>query len=46
MSSPPIVSFKYTKTVAGKTFNNRKAVDELNVDKETVNMTYTCSSSN
>ena len=25
---PPIVSYTYTKTIGGKIFNNRKAVDE------------------
>ena len=28
---PPIVSYTYTKTIAGKIFNNRKVVNELNM---------------
>ena len=28
---PPIVSYTYTRTIAGKIFNNRKVVNELNM---------------
>ena len=28
---PPIVSYTYTTTIAGKIFNNRKVVNELNM---------------
>jgi len=42
---PPIVSYTYTKTIAGKIFNNRKVVDELDMDRRTDDMECSCSSS-
>ena len=35
---PPIVSYTYTRTIAGKIFNNRKVVNELNMDCGTAGM--------
>ena len=43
---PPTVSYTYTRTIAGKIFNNRKVVEELDLDKGTVGMECNCSSSN
>ena len=31
-ATPPIVSFKYTKTIAGKIFNQKEVVEGLDVD--------------
>ena len=42
---PPIVSYTYTKTIAGKIFNNRKVVNELNMDCGTAGMVCGCNSS-
>ena len=42
---PPIVSDIYTKTIAGKIFNNRKVVNELNMDCGTAGMVCSCNSS-
>ena len=44
-ATPPIVSFKYTKTIAGKIFNQKKVVEELDVDVGTRNMCCDCSTS-
>ena len=30
--TPPIVSFKYMKTIAGRVFNQKKVVEDLNID--------------
>ena len=42
---PPIVSYTYTTTIAGKIFNNRKVVNELNMDCGTAGMVCSCNSS-
>ena len=44
---PPIVSFTYTRTIGGKIFNNRRAVEELDVENGTEGMQCirSCSSS-
>ena len=42
---PPIVSYTYTRTIAGKIFNNRKVVGELNMDCGTAGMVCSCNSS-
>ena len=42
---PPIVSYMYTRTIAGKIFNNRKVVNELNMDCGTAGMVCSCNSS-
>ena len=31
-AAPPIVSFKYTRTISGKIFNQKKVVEDLDVD--------------
>ena len=41
----PIVSYIYTRTIAGKIFNNRKVVNELNMDCGTAGMVCSCNSS-
>ena len=43
---PPVVSYTYTRTIAGKIFNNRKVVEDLNMDAGTAGMDCSCSSSN
>ena len=43
--TPPIVSFKYTKTIGGKIFNQKKVVEDLNVDIGTSNMYCDCNAS-
>ena len=43
--TPPIVSFKYTKTIGGKIFNQKKVVKDLNVDIGTSNMYCECNAS-
>ena len=43
--SPPVVSYTYTKSMAGKIFNNRKVVDEMDMDCGIQNMQCSCSSS-
>ena len=43
--TPPIVSFKYTKTIGGKIFNQKKVVEDLNVDIGTSNMYCECNAS-
>ena len=40
-----IVSYTYTRTIAGKIFNNRKVVNELNMDCSTTGMVCSCNSS-
>ena len=42
---PPIVSYTYTRTIRGKIFNNRRAVEELDVENGTEGMQCSCSSS-
>ena len=42
---PPIVSYTYTRTIAGKIFNNGKVVNELNMDCGTAGMMCSCNSS-
>lgn len=42
---PPIVSYRYTRTIAGKVFNYRKVVDQLDLNQGTVHMDCSCSSS-
>ena len=44
-AAPPIVSFKYTKTIAGKIFNQKKVVEDLDVDIGTRDMCCECSTS-
>ena len=43
--SSPIVSYTYTRTIAGKIFNNRKVVNELNMACGTAGMVCSCNSS-
>ena len=43
--SPPVVSYTYMRSIAGKIFNNRKTVDELDMDCGIQNMQCSCSSS-
>ena len=40
----PIVGYTYTRTIAGKIFNNRKVVNELNMDCGTAGMVCSCDS--
>ena len=40
----PIVSYAYTRTIAGKMFNNRKVVNELNMNCSTAGMVCSCNS--
>ena len=40
-----IVSYTYTRTIGGKIFNNRRAVEELDVENGTEGMQCSCSSS-
>ena len=42
---PPIVSYTYTRTIAGKILNNRKVVNELNMDCGTASMVCSCNCS-
>ena len=42
---PPVVSYTYTKTIAGKIFNHRKVVEELDMDNGTDDIKCSCSSS-
>ena len=42
----PVVSYTYTRTIAGKIFNNRKVVEDLDMDAGTAGMDCSCSSSN
>ena len=42
---PPIVSYTYTRTIGGKIFINRRAVEELDVENGTEGMQCSCSSS-
>ena len=44
-STPPIVSFKYTKTIAGRIFNQKKVVENLDVNVGTSNMCCDCHTS-
>ena len=43
---PPIVSYTYTNTIAGKIFNNRMVIEELDMDRGTADMECDCRSSN
>ena len=40
-----IVSFKYTKTIAGKPFNHKKTIEDLDVNIGTSNMSCDCPTS-
>ena len=40
---PPIVSYTYPKTVAGRVFNFKNAIKNLNFDVGTTNMSCKCS---
>ena len=42
---PPVVSYTYTKTIAGKIFNHRKVVEELDMDNGPDDIKCSCSSS-
>ena len=42
---PPVVSYTYTRTIAGKIFNHRKVVEELDMDNGTDDIECSCSSS-
>ena len=42
---PPIVSYTYTRTIGGKIFNNRRIVEELDVENGAEGMQCSCSSS-
>ena len=42
---PPVVSYTYTKTIAGEIFNHRKVVEELDMDNGTDDIKCSCSSS-
>ena len=42
---PPVVSYTYTRTIAGKIFNHRKVVEELDMDNDTDDIECSCSSS-
>ena len=42
---PPVVSYTYTRTIAGKIFNHRKVVEELDMDNGTDDIKCSCSSS-
>jgi hypothetical protein len=44
-ATPPIVSFKYTKTIAGRVFNQKKVVEDLDVNVGTSNMCCDCHTS-
>ena len=44
-STPPIVSYSYPRTVAGKIFNFKKAVSELSFDTGTSTMSCDCATS-
>ena len=44
-ATPPIVSFKYTKTIAGKIFNHKKTIEDLDVSVGTSNMSCDCHTS-
>ena len=35
-ATPPIVSFKYTKTIAGRVFNQKKVIEDLDVNVGTI----------
>ena len=39
------MSFKYTKTIAGKIFNHKKTIEDLDVDVGTSNMSCDCHTS-
>ena len=43
---PPVVSYTYTKTIAGKIFNHRKVVEQMNMDVGTTQLKCNCNSSN
>ena len=43
---PPVVSYTYSKTIAGKIFNHRKVVEQMNMDDGTTHLQYNCNSSN
>ena len=43
---PPVLSYTYTKTIAGKIFNHRKVVEQMNMDDGTTHLECNCNSSN
>ena len=43
--SPPIVSYKYTSTIAGKVFNHKKTVSDIDFSVGSNEMSCDCSSS-
>ena len=45
LGPPPIVSYTYTRTIAGKIFNNRKVVNELSMNCGAAGMVCSCNSS-
>ena len=45
LRTPPIVSYKYTKTIAGRIFNQKKVVQELDIDRGIKDMFCDCSTS-
>ena len=42
---PPTISYRYTKTIGGRIFNQRKVVEELDFDRGAGNMCCNCSKS-
>ena len=44
-ASHPIVSFKYAKTIAGRILNQKRVVEELDVNVGTSNMSCYCHTS-
>ena len=42
---PPTISYKYTKAIGGRIFNQKKVVEELDIDKGAGNMCCDCSRS-
>ena len=42
---PPTISYKYTKAIGGRIFNQKKVVKELDIDKGAGNMCCDCSGS-
>ena len=42
---PPTISYKYTMTIAGRIFNQKKVVEELDVNSGTKDISCDCSKS-
>ena len=42
---PPTISYKYTKAIGGRIFNQKKVVEELDIDRGAGNMCCDCSTS-